>query len=172
MENEALQLAHRKQYVVQTTQNTEKMFGEFSDKLIKFAEQIHFPQPNLGESSQGKQFSCLDHQQCSTDEEPGVFHRLDLILTDYSFFISFEFSESATTLSWKLTETKHKHGLHVFHLVINTWHYFLAVSTGFGTTAVKERELRLLGFFLAYFTFTNFTLFVFGAWLASLREKI
>lgn len=104
MENEALQLAHRKQYVVQTTQNTEMMFGEFSDKLIKFAEQIHFPQPNLGESSQGKQFSCLDHHQCSKDEEPepGVFHRLDLILTNYSFFFflfSFEFSESATTLS-------------------------------------------------------------------------
>lgn len=93
MENEALQLAHRKQYVVQTTQNTEKMFGEFSDKLIKFAEQIHFPQPNLGESSQGKQFSCLDHHQCSKDEEPepGVFHRLDLILTNYSFFFFFFF---------------------------------------------------------------------------------
>lgn len=101
MENETLQLAHRKQYVVQTTQNTEKMFGEFSDKLIKFAEPIHFPQPNLGESSQGKQFSCLDHHQCSKDEEPGVFHRLDLILTNYSFFFffPFEFSESATTLS-------------------------------------------------------------------------
>jgi len=35
-----LQLTHRKQYVVQTTQNTEKMFAEFCDKLIKFAEQI------------------------------------------------------------------------------------------------------------------------------------
>lgn len=70
---------HRKQYVVQTTQNTEKMLAELCDKLIKFAEQIYFPWPNLGESFQGKQSSCLDHHQCSKDKEPGVFQRLDLI---------------------------------------------------------------------------------------------
>lgn len=67
----------RKQYAVQTTQNTEKMLAELCDKLIKFAEQIYFPWPNLGESFQGKQSSCLDHHQCSKDKEPGVLHRLD-----------------------------------------------------------------------------------------------
>lgn len=69
----------REQYVVQTTQNTEKMLAELCDKLIKFAEQIYFPWPNLGESFQGKQSFCLDHYQCSKDKEPGVFQKLDLI---------------------------------------------------------------------------------------------
>lgn len=69
----------RKQYVVQTTQSTENMPAELCDKLIKFAEQIYFPQPNLGESFQGKQSSCLDHHQRSKDKEPGVFQRPDLI---------------------------------------------------------------------------------------------
>lgn len=86
-----LQSAHRKQHIVQSIQNTERMFGEFSDKPIKFAKQIHFPQLNLGESSQGKQFSCLDYHQRSKDEEPAVFQHLILILTNYSlpFFFFF-----------------------------------------------------------------------------------
>lgn len=79
MKNKTLQLAHREPYVVQTTQRAEKLFAEFCDKPIKFAEQIYFPWPNLGESSQGKQYSCLDYHQCIKDEEPGVFQTLDLI---------------------------------------------------------------------------------------------
>lgn len=60
-----LQLTHREEYVVQTTQSTDTMLAELCDKLIKFAEQIYFLWPNLGESSQGRQFSCLDRHQCS-----------------------------------------------------------------------------------------------------------
>lgn len=75
----------------------------FHDKLIKFAEQIYFPRPNLGESSQGKQFSCLDHHQCSEDEEPGVFQRPDLILTNYSFlFLLLVFSFWILKISYNI----------------------------------------------------------------------
>lgn len=144
-----LQSAHRKQHIVQSIQNTERMFGEFSDKPIKFAKQIHFPQLNLGESSQGKQFSCLDYHQRSKDEEPAVFQHLILILTNYSlpFFFLFYFNNVFSShIQVQYCQepgqpvTKSKQEWLTPDVI------FFAVSTDFGTAAVKESKWTLLGF--------------------------